>query len=224
MTAAPTLKKFAALKIADTVQDCVVYRDGETTLTTEGRSLIQHWGADSFIIHDSVSHKFVKTVIQGGKLAVFNHLLAGGFSMHLSDLIYLACQFGHLSLVRAIMDTGRVEVDNVTKYGWTPLEIAAVNGRTDIVKLLVTTYKADVNLDRKYTPLENAIEGGHLDTVKVMLELGAKYSQGILAGKVDYLKSSAKLVYHQEELINRGNDHDRIAAFLMDSGMLVINY
>ena len=61
--------------------------------------------------------------------------------MHVSDLIYLACQFGHLPLVRVIMDTGRVEVDNLTKYGWTPLEIAAVNGRTEVVRLLVKTYK-----------------------------------------------------------------------------------
>ena len=221
---APSIKKFDPLKIPDTVEDLVVYHDNETIVTTEKRDLVQHWGKETYIITESVCHKFVKTVIQGGKLAVFNLLLAGGFQMHVSDLIYLACQFGHLPLVRVIMDTGRVEVDNQTKYGWTPLEIAAVNGRTEIVRLLVKTYKANVNLDGKYSPLENAIEGGHLDTVKEMVQLGARYSQGILAGKVDYLKSSAKLVYHQGELINRGDDYDQIVDFLMASQMSVMHF
>ena len=59
--------------------------------------------------------------------------------------------------------------DHVTKYGWTGVEIAAINGHYNIVKLLVQGHGANVNWvnpHNLYTPLENAIEGGHLHTVR----------------------------------------------------------
>ena len=57
----------------------------------------------------------------------------------------------------------------MTKYGWTGVEIAAINGHYNIVKLLVQGHGANVNWvnpHNLYTPLENAIEGGHLHTVR----------------------------------------------------------
>ena len=220
--AAPTLKMFVTINIPDTVQDNIVYKEEESIVILQGRDLVHQWRSERYIMSESVGHKLVKAVIQGGKVAVFTLLRTSGFPMHYSDLIYLACQFGHLSLVKDIMNTGIVDVDKVTKYGWTPLEIAAVNGRTEVVRLLVKTYKADINLDRQFTPLENAIEGGHLDTVKEMVELKAGYSKGILMGRIEYLESSAKLVFHQEELINRGNEYKDISDFLLQRGMSVM--
>ena len=89
--------------------------------------------------------------------------------------------------------------NRVTKYGWTALEIAAINGRTEIVNLLVRSYGANVNLmniNNHYTPLENAIEGGHLDTVRMMMEeLGAKF-RGV---EVAQLQSAAAVVSSQGE-------------------------
>merc|ERR1712083_905403 len=65
--------------------------------------------------------------------------------------------------------------DEKTKYGWTPLEIAALNGRSDIVKELIEIYGADPNhASGRYSPLEYAIECGHLETVQQMVTLGAK--------------------------------------------------
>ena len=57
----------------------------------------------------------------------------------------------------------------LTKYGWTPLEIASINGHFKIVKLLVEYYGGKINQENSNshtTPLENAIEGGHMDTVR----------------------------------------------------------
>ena len=89
--------------------------------------------------------------------------------------------------------------NRVTKYGWTALEIAAINGRTQIVKLLVRNYGANVNLmniNNHFTPLENAIEGGHLDTVRMMMEeLGARF-RGV---EVAHLQSAAAVVISQGE-------------------------
>ena len=62
-----------------------------------------------------------------------------------------------------------MSADNVTKYGWTAVEIAAINGYIDIVKMLIQEFNGKINLENPCnhsTPLENAIEGGHLETVK----------------------------------------------------------
>lgn len=68
----------------------------------------------------------------------------------------------------------RPEDINVADYaGNTPLQIAALNGYDDIVRLLVD---AGCNLDcvnnDKDTPLLDAVENGHLDVVKILLEAG----------------------------------------------------
>ncbi len=68
----------------------------------------------------------------------------------------------------------RPEDINVADYaGNTPLQIAAINGCDDIVKLLVD---AGCNLDcvnnDKDTPLLDAVENSHLTVVKILLAAG----------------------------------------------------
>jgi len=68
----------------------------------------------------------------------------------------------------------RPEDINVADYaGNTPLQIAALNGFDDIVKLLVD---AGCNLDcvnnDKDTPLLDAVENGHLEVVRILLAAG----------------------------------------------------
>ena len=104
----------------------------------------------------------------------------------------------------------------MTKYGWTAVEIAAINGHYPIVRSLVTSYGGNINQSNPYnhtTPLENAIEGGHLDTVKDMVNMGARY--GTTVNNVDNLESAAKLVISQGELINPGQEYDEIKDFLL---------
>ena len=65
-----------------------------------------------------------------------------------------------------------VKPDFITKYGFSAVEIAALNGYYNIVKTLVQKYGADINFQNPYNhmrPLENAIEGGHLDTVRYFM-------------------------------------------------------
>ncbi|KAF4333918.1 nasopharyngeal carcinoma susceptibility LZ16 [Fusarium beomiforme] len=68
----------------------------------------------------------------------------------------------------------RPEDLNVADYaGNTPLQIAAINGCEDIVKLLI---EAGCNLDcvnyDKDTPLLDAVDNGHLGVVKLLLDAG----------------------------------------------------
>ena len=131
----------------------------------------------------------------------------------------------------------RVDPNRVTKYGWTLLEIAAINGRSEVVRLLVN-HGADINLmnvNNHFTPLENAIEGGHLDTVRVMmeeLEVPARFR----GAEVADLKSAAAVVISQGgkqpisglvqanhvsgELINPGDDHKEIIFYLQQRNNL----
>ena len=86
----------------------------------------------------------------------------------------------------------------MTKYGWTVLEIAAINGRTEVVELLVSQ-GADINLmnvNNHFTPLENAIEGGHLTTVRMMME-ELKVPARFRGAEVANLKSAAAVVISQ---------------------------
>ena len=55
----------------------------------------------------------------------------------MGDLVYFPCQHGHRALVEDMVSTNRVKVDKVTKHGFTALEIAALNGHTEVVKVLV---------------------------------------------------------------------------------------
>jgi len=49
--------------------------------------------------------------------------------LNMGDLIYLACQHGCLDMAAEIMhnDVDR-DANRVTKYGWTAVEISAING------------------------------------------------------------------------------------------------
>ncbi|KAK1781559.1 LOW QUALITY PROTEIN: hypothetical protein QBC45DRAFT_449110 [Copromyces sp. CBS 386.78] len=87
------------------------------------------------------------------------------------------------------------DIDVADYAGNTPLQIAAINGFDDIVKLLV---EAGCNLDclnnEKDTPLIDAVENGHYEVVKILLDAG-----------VNPRKANA----YGEEPIDRVNeDHD----------------
>ncbi|PHH59852.1 hypothetical protein CDD81_2431 [Ophiocordyceps australis] len=84
-----------------------------------------------------------------------------------------ACARGEYDAAKQRL-TERPEDLNVADYaGNTPLQIAAINGCEDIVKLLI---EAGCNLDcvnyDKDTPLLDAVDNGHLGVVKLLLGAG----------------------------------------------------
>ncbi|KAK0669482.1 hypothetical protein QBC41DRAFT_107676 [Cercophora samala] len=84
-----------------------------------------------------------------------------------------ACAKGEYENAKARL-AARPEDINVADYaGNTPLQIAALNGYDDIVKLLVD---AGCNLEcfnnEKDTPLLDAVENGHLEVVNILLAAG----------------------------------------------------
>lgn len=92
---------------------------------------------------------------------------------HGQTFLARACAKGEYDTAKSRLQD-RPEDINVADYaGNTPLQIAALNGYDDIVKLLVEAgcYLDCVNND-KDTPLLDAVENGHLDVVRILLDAG----------------------------------------------------
>ena len=102
---------------------------------------------------------------------VHRHQLTPGFI----SSIMLASYFGHETVVKLLLETGKVDVELKDNYGRTPLSWAAERGHEAVVKLLLETGKVDVELKEGgygRTPLSWAAEGGHEAVVKLLLETG----------------------------------------------------
>ncbi|OAQ84728.1 ankyrin repeat protein [Purpureocillium lilacinum] len=92
---------------------------------------------------------------------------------HGQTLLARACARGEYESAKTRL-TERPEDLNVADYaGNTPLQIAAIHGCEDIVKLLI---EAGCNLDcinyDKDTPLLDAVDNGHLGVVRLLLDAG----------------------------------------------------
>lgn len=67
-------------------------------------------------------------------------------------------------------------LDKPDKFGWTPISLAAQNGQTRVISVLITA-GADPNIgepNEGRTPLHFAAELGHLEVVKVLLTASPK--------------------------------------------------
>ena len=91
-------------------------------------------------------------------------------------LLSLAAEIGNEIVVRALLESGKAEVESRdNKYARTPLLWAAKNGHEAVVKLLFKMGKAEVeSRDNRYgqTPLSWAAENGHEPVVKLLLKTG----------------------------------------------------
>jgi len=89
--------------------------------------------------------------------------------------IFQACKEGDLELVKAFIQRDATVV-NTSKAdtGITPLYIAAENGHTEIVQLLLQHHaNKDLHLISGFTPLLIAARNGHTDVVQTLLDNGA---------------------------------------------------
>jgi ankyrin repeat protein len=85
-----------------------------------------------------------------------------------------AAENGHDTVIKLLLDTGKVELNSEDQDYRTPLSYAAENGHSTVIKLLLDTGKVDVNSeDQDYrTPLSYAAENGHSTVIKLLLDTG----------------------------------------------------
>jgi ankyrin repeat protein len=89
--------------------------------------------------------------------------------------LHLASARGHVETVRYILSLpGILLMCTHAGEGSTPLHSAAVIGRADIVKLLLSHADIDININsttrKRRTPLHEAVSSGHLRVVELLLQ------------------------------------------------------
>ena len=118
--------------------------------------------------------KLIKAMLLAATLA----MSTGAFAWDSSESIAYteALQQGDLALVKKVLDSGVIGVDEKREFfGWTSLQIAANKGQLAVVKELIAR-KANINYQHEMTKnsaLHLAAMSGHKDVVKALAEAGA---------------------------------------------------
>ena len=88
-----------------------------------------------------------------------------------NTLLFKACENGHKEVVLYLLEKGADgRIHSVTKYS--PLYIAAYNGRRDIVDILLRKFPALINVltVERWSPLHAAVINGHATTLDLLLK------------------------------------------------------
>jgi ankyrin repeat protein len=100
--------------------------------------------------------------------------------------LHIACENGHIQVVKYLIENGYVDVNYTTLYkGRTPLHYACMQGHLDVVKYLFENEETYVNYSDSdgYKPFNLACKNCHMDVINFMikhkrLDLSAKDKNG----------------------------------------------
>jgi ankyrin repeat protein len=84
----------------------------------------------------------------------------------------IACQKGHIEIVKLLMQDKRVDINNESGNGWTPLQEACFGGHVEIVKLLLEDKRIVINNEKADNALNAALLKGNVKIIKLLLEDG----------------------------------------------------
>jgi ankyrin repeat protein len=120
----------------------------------------------------------------------------------------LAARNGQETVVKLLLDSGKVDADLKDGEGRTPLSWAAMDGHEAVVNLLLDNGADLESKDRYYsrTPLSWAAGNGHEAVVKLLLDRGAKLE--------------SKDIYYWTPLLRAAMDgHETVVNLLLEKGV-----
>jgi len=162
-------------------------------LDEQVRALLRR-GVDPNTIDEERGDTGLIIAAREGSTKVFNVLLQvkdvklDARSRNGDTAMMLAAYKGNLPAVRALLDKGA----EPNQTGWTALHYAASIGNNDIVQLLLDrSAYIDAESPNQTTPIMMAARGGHILTVKLLLDEGADVTlkNGAGMSAIDFAKA-----------------------------------
>ena len=182
--------------------------DGETPVYTAANNnyksivvlLLEHGASPNTATnekHGSPGETPLMTCAEFGLLDIAIQLIAAGADVTLrdeegSDALQYASAYGHLPIVKVILNENTAIVDRRIHYGYTAFQHAASFGNLDICQYLYDNYAININNenDGGSTPLMIAARKNKPKIVKYLLELNVDIGHKSHAGEnaLDYAR------------------------------------
>ncbi|KAM5437205.1 hypothetical protein McanMca71_001186 [Microsporum canis] len=172
------------------------------------KSLVDYGAA--FEWNGTDNRSAISYAVERGDINSCDYLLAKGALPNIADRfhrmpLFYAASYGHVTIMKKLLNDRRVDPKLKDNDGKTPLSIAAENGHREAVELLLSIEGVEVEfLDNHLrSPLSLAAMNGHSDVVNLLLT-----EQGVIVDSTDDI-SRTPLSYAA------GNGHISVVRFLL---------
>jgi uncharacterized protein len=188
--------------------------------TEQGISILQFaaYCRNTFVIDILKKHKQNLDLFEAasiGDIETVNQLLdkapefLNSFSFDGFTALGLASFFGHLSLVKLLLDKGaNPNIASKNQFKVAPIHSACAISHFDIVKLLIE-HGANVNIKQMQgvTPLHSAAHNGQTKLAKLLIDSGADLNAKMDNGNTPLFMANEKNFQETAELIIKNGGH-----------------